>query len=58
MAATQQPGSANRLTELFVILDGLEPEGGYWHTFTQEASQMLRDVNSGVRQETLRLGLC
>ena len=35
--------------ELFVIMDGLEPEGGYWHTFTREADQMLRDVNSGVR---------
>lgn len=35
--------------ELFVIMDGLEPEGGYWHAFTREADQMLRDVNSGVR---------
>ncbi|KAJ4003997.1 hypothetical protein NW766_011853 [Fusarium irregulare] len=49
IAATQQPGSANGLMELFVIMDGLEPEGGYWHTFTREADQMLRDVNSGVR---------
>ncbi|RBR23755.1 uncharacterized protein FIESC28_03460 [Fusarium coffeatum] len=46
IAATQQPGSADDLMELFVILGGLEPEGGYWHTFTREAGQMLRDSSS------------
>lgn len=36
------------LVELFVILDELEQDEGYWHTFTQDARQRLSGINGGV----------